>query len=243
MQHDCGPGRKLIVSRDGGRVSWFCVRCHDTGMQRIQETHEQQLSRLRRQAAQDAACSVDMPEPRVYAIDQWPPGAALWLYKAGLSRARLGELGVYYHPDSDRVVIPVGTNFYQARAHQPGRVPKYLSPTPRPKGVHPVWGEGCAVVLTEDVLSAIKVSACMQARALIGTSLSEEALTWVLAQDKPVLTWLDPDEAGRTHAAPIRRKLRACGVRVANIESLRDPKLHTPEEIHAYIHSALSTVR
>lgn len=243
VQHTCGAGRKLIVSRDGPRISWFCVRCHESGAQRVQESTEQMLVRLRKQAAQDSTCSVSMPEPRVYSIDKWPPGAALWLYKAGLSRARIGELGIYYHPDSDRVVIPVGENFYQARAYQPGRTPKYLSPHPRPKGVHPVWGAGPAVVLTEDVLSAVKVSAHIQARALIGTSLSEEALVWVLAQAKPVLTWLDPDDAGQTHAAPIRRKLRSCGVQVANIVSSRDPKLHSLEEIHAYIHDGLRSLR
>ena len=51
--------------------------------------------------------SVELPAPAVRVWADWPAASRLWLLKAGLSSADLPRLGAYYHPPTDRVVLPV----------------------------------------------------------------------------------------------------------------------------------------
>lgn len=181
-----------------------------------------------------------MPLPRVQEVDCWPEGAKVWLYKAGLGRAEIGELGVYYHPPSDRVVLPVfeGSTavFFQARAYQKGRMPKYLGPTPKPPNLLPRWGRAAVPTLTEDILSAMKVGIVGEGWAIVGTSLSAHMVGELLKRKPPcVNVWLDPDPPGRKAAAKICKQLTAYGLTPRNIVSSVDPKLHSRAEILEYL--------
>lgn len=194
------------------------------------------LDRLRRQREGDSHLPfTGLPLPAVCDVAAWPSGAALWFYKAGLGRREIGELGAYYHPPSDRVVLPVleaGVPvFYQARAYQKGRLPKYLGPTPRPPKLLPRWGRAENPTLTEDILSAAKVGLVAEGWAVLGTSVSDHMIAMLLKRGVPVNVWLDPDAAGRRGAAKIIKQLRAYGMTVRNIVSTRDPKLMTRGEI------------
>lgn len=176
-----------------------------------------------------------MPVPAVREVSAWPADAALWLYKAGLSKAEIGRLGVYYHPPSDRVVVPVFEGprpvFYQARAYQKGRMPKYLGPTPRPSTLLARWGSFPVPTLTEDMLSAIKIGLVAEGWAIMGTRVSDHMLVALMKRGGKVNVWLDPDAAGRKGAAKIGKQLRAYGLEVRDIVSARDPKLHSLEDI------------
>jgi hypothetical protein len=178
--------------------------------------------------------------PQVREVSQWPADAAVWLYKAGLGRDEIGRLGIYYHPPSDRVVLPVYSAgvpvFYQARAYQKGRMPKYLGPTPRPPTLHPRWGLSSFVpTLTEDILSAMKIGLVAQGWAVLGTRVSDHMVAELMKVGR-CYTWLDPDAAGRRGAAKIVKQLRAYGLEVRDIVSERDPKLHTRDQIKEYLH-------
>lgn len=50
-----------------------------------------------------------------------------------------------------------------------------------------------------------------------------------------VTLWLDPDTAGQRAAARYGKQLRAYGIPVRNILSVRDPKLHFINEIQEYL--------
>lgn len=146
---------------------------------------------------------------------------------------------MYYHPPSDRVVLPVlgpsGPVFYQARAYQPGRMPKYLGPTPRPPKLLAAWGSAPVPTLTEDILSAMKIGLVAEGWAVCGTHISDHMIACLLKRGGRCNVWLDPDAAGRKGAAKYGKQLRAYGLEVRDILSTKDPKLHTLGEIKEYL--------
>lgn len=212
----------------------WCHRCGEGGGIRLQESAAEALARMQAQQVGDSTVGLVPPLPAVYSVSEWPPGAAVWLYKAGLSRADIGELGIYWHPPSDRVVIPYG-GFYQARACQPGRTPKYMSPSPKPKDLIVAYGSGPEIVLTEDMLSAIKVGRVTEAWAVLGTRMSEFQLATLMRRNAQVAVWLDPDPPGQVGAHKIMRQLRAVGIPARNVVSGKDPKLYTTGQIAHYL--------
>ena len=238
VPHDCGDGRTLIVSRNHDGYHAWCFRCNDGGgaPPPVESLHER-LQRIRLQRAADLSIggSFELPSPMVRDVAEWPESARLWPYKAGLGRAEIGRLGMYYHPPSDRIVVPVYEAgvpvFYQARAYDKNRKPKYIGPTPRPPRLMPRWGSAVSPTLTEDLLSAIKIGAVAEGIALLGTKVSDHIMALLIKRGSPVNVWTDPDEAGRVAAGKIMKQLRAYGVEARDILSARDPKLHTREEI------------
>lgn len=233
----------MLVSRDDSGYRAWCFRCNDGGSALPpQESLTEKLARIKRQSEVDAAIMrPELPEPRVYALDDWPMNAKLWLYKAGLSRDLIGKLGAYYHPDTDRVVLPIYERgepvFWQARA-QDGRQPKYLAPSADRSLVIPRYGKAESVTLTEDILSAYKVGLVGEGWSLMGTRVSNHLLSLLLLRGAPVNVWLDNDlpplhsvNRGQVAASKIHKQLRACGLRTRNIISPRDPKLMHRDEI------------
>lgn len=237
-----------MISRSADGYRAYCFRCNDGGHQPPpQESVAQRIERLARMREGDRTLGGPvgdgvgtLPMPRVLEVADWPAAGRLWLYKAGLSKADIGRLGIYYHPPSDRVVVPVYEAgvpvFYQARAYQPGRFPKYLGPTPRPAKLLPVFGSSSSPTLTEDLLSAIKVGLVGEGLAVLGTVVSPHIIAWLMRGKRPVNVWLDPDPAGQRGAAKIIKQLRAYGLTTHNIVSAKDPKLHTRDEIKEILH-------
>lgn len=243
--HDCGPGKTLLVSRDDRGYSSYCWRCSDHGWAPgPQESLSDKLERLARLRAGDEACTAvrGRPEPAVHDVDSWPASAALWFYKAGLSRSDIGSLGVYFHPPSGRVVLPVNSGreagteapYWQARALD-GRFPKYIGASFRPPSLIARWGSAPSPTLCEDILSAYKVGLVGEGWAVMGTSIPSVYIAELLRRDCVVNLWLDPDAAGRRAAAKYKKQLQAYNLRVRDIQSTLDPKRHTRGEIKEYL--------
>lgn len=233
--HDCGPGRTLTVRRDERGLHAHCFRCNDSGWQPAPpEPLEVRLKRLAQAQVADAhiSASCALPDPRV-PWSEWPPECRLWFLKAGLSGADAGVLGAYYHPPSDRVVVPVlgpcGPVFWQARAVQPGYShcsrPKYLAPPIDKAAIVPRWGRAQDVTLTEDLLSAYKVGTVGEGWCLMGTSISPGCMTALIERGARVNVWLDPDGAGYKGATKVLAALRGAGLTARRVLSKRDPKL------------------
>lgn len=241
VNHDCGEGRTLLIERtDDGFKAW-CHRCNDRGWHEGPKASPAELAeRARAYTAQDAVLrqpvrgTVELPTPAIRGVSEWPPGAALWLYRAGFSREDIGRLGIYYHPPTNRVVLPHGT-YYQARAFTKGHAPKYLGPTPRPPKLLATWGQSQTPTLTEDMLSAMKVGMVAEGWAVLGTRVSDHMVAELMKRGGKANVWLDPDAAGRAGANKIGKQLRAYGVDVRDIVSERDPKLHTRDEIRSIL--------
>jgi hypothetical protein len=174
---------------------------------------------------------------------EWPLAARVWLYKAGLSNVDISRLGIYWNSRLERVVIPIRDDagellYWQARTLDPTNPRKYLNPAVDKRTLvakfRPPSGDSTALVLTEDLLSAYRVSrAGFEAWSLLGTKLNDHLAAQIVRGGRRVFTWLDPDDAGQTGAAEIRRELRAYCIPSTNVLSERDPKLLTRGEIIA----------
>lgn len=230
INHDCGDGRTLRVSREGPALKAFCHRCNDYGIHTVEENLSDRITRLNRSAVADAdlSSSAGMPEGTAN-VSEWPTAARLWLAKAGLHAGDIGRLGAIYSPASGRVVLPCGGGFWQGRSLVAGQQPKYLAPlTPK---VYPTYGKATRITLTEDILSAYKVGQVGEGWPMLGTALPNELLSKILASGKEVNVWLDNDKGavnrGQVAAAKIMKQLRALGVPCKNIVTELDPKLIT----------------
>lgn len=242
--HDCGGGRTLLVEhKDNGYSAW-CHRCSDKGWHpHPQPSLAERIARLNAVRAAEStaqACSAP-PVPTEFNPSLWPLPARVWLYKAGFSNDTIQEHGFYYSEGLDRVVLPIMRGatvvYWQARGFDPSR-PKYLNP-PIDKPLA-VYGEHGPLVLTEDILSAARVGEVATGVGVLGTSLTDKAVGWVVrhAHGCPVMLWLDPDTAGRKGAVRMGHQLRLAGVPVTVVRSDLDPKLYPRSLIEEFIQSA-----
>ena len=236
--HDCGPGRTLTVRREARGLSAHCFRCNDKGwLPAPPEPLSVRLERLAKAHVADAkiGASVALPGPVRVPWSDWPAECRLWLLKAGLSGADAGLLGAYYHPPTDRVVLPVlgpsGPVFWQARAVKKDRFPKYVAPPVDKASVVPMYGSAQDVTLTEDILSAYKVGTVGEGWSLLGTSISAGCMAALLKRNARVNVWLDPDGAGHKGATRVLATLRGAGLEARRIISKADPKLIHRSEI------------
>lgn len=196
------------------------------------------IARLAKAKEADASISgADLPEPRVTVVKDWPLKAQLWFFKAGLGTHDIGKIGAYYHEASGRVVLPV-PGFWQARALNPGQVPKYMAPNVDKSKVLTKYGSSERITLVEDILSAYKVGQVGEGWSMLGTNLSPHTLLMLLKSGKAVNVWLDNDlqpvhtlNRGQIAATKVMKTLRSMGIPCRNIIAPRDPKLMTYEDI------------
>jgi len=236
VDHDCGSGRTLLLSREGPSLKAYCFRCNEPGIHTIQEALEDRIARLARGAAADQAAkeSAALPDG-LRGWSDWPPKARLWLARAGLSSQDAGRLNAGFSESLGRVVLPCGGGFWQARSID-GRQPKYIAPNVDKQ--YPRYGQADRITLTEDILSAYKVGKVAEGWCMLGTSLPHELMALILRSGKAVNVWLDNDlppvhqvNRGQMAAVKVLKQLRAAGVSVRNIVTDRDPKLIPLDEI------------
>lgn len=244
FKHDCGEGLPRIVRHSPDGWGWSCFRCDGKGfVRRPAESLGEKLARLRRVQAVEQAASFDtsLPIPAEYEPSLWPAAARVWLYRAGISNVEIKRLGFYWCSRLERVVLPVLDDsgecvYWQARTIDKSNIRKYLNPNVDKSNLLARYGAGISIVLTEDILSAYKVStAGYSGWSLLGTKLSTHVAAQILSRRCPVFVWLDPDDAGRKAAARIIKTLRAYGVAAMNVVSERDPKLLSKGEISSIL--------
>lgn len=241
VAHDCGSGSTMIV--DHKQLGWgaYCWRCNDKGwVGKPPESLAARLERLRKQHVAEAAVLRDLrpPMPANFEPSTWPLVPRVWLYKAGLSNERIAQCGIYYHEPTKRVVLPVMANdqlvYWQARGFDKDYA-KYINPEVDRTKLVAKYGVGDVLVLTEDILSAVRVGEVTEAWSILGTSLPDPVLSQIVGLNKRVFVWLDPDSAGRKGTSKALAALRAQGVDAQRVRSARDPKLHSKEEIASVI--------
>jgi DNA primase len=81
------------------------------------------------------------------------------------------------------------------------------------------------VVVTEDILSAIKVNSVgYSTLSILGTAVSP-AIASRIARYKDIIIWTDSDKAGDAAYVKLRKKLALYPVKVRRIVTDNDPKL------------------
>lgn len=238
---NCGSGEKLSVNH-GIKSYWCnCYRCgyNDTEFKGKQSLAE--LSRIQELNEQANNINLTLELPHDY-TEEIPLIGRLWLYKAGINETLWRKYRIGYSASLDRVVLPVfSTNgeliWYQCRALQYGQKPKYLQPSSERSRVmftvpNPTT-DMRRVVIVEDILSAIRVGEIENTVSLLGTKITTQQAS-ILGKYQEVITWLDPDRAGRDGAYKIRRTLGLL-TRVRNIVTPVDPKDLSNKQIKEHL--------
>ena len=244
VPHVCGPGKVMLVTHKAHRWDAWCHRCGEVGIEdKPAESLADRIARLKRAQEVEAAMvkTVNLPGPAVFDVETWPEEGRVWLYKAGCGRPEIEELGVYWHPPSNRIVLPVfergRLTYWQARSID-GRQPKYRNPEVDRQSLVAKFGKGETLVLTEDILSAYRVSAVTEAWSLMGTKLTDIILNQIIVRGGRVAVMLDPDwnypageRPGVIAGIKIVRRLRSVGIDAERIVMRADPKLLSKREI------------
>jgi len=248
VEHDCGPGRVLLLSnKDEGYSAW-CFRCGESGfIPHPTPSLSERLAALERarNAEVRASSSVALPDPAVCNPQAWPSPARVWLYKAGLSNDDIVQLGAYYHPPTGRVILPVYKDgqpvYWQGRDvawTRKSRSAKYINPPVDKSKLCAKYGSGPVIVLTEDILSAYRVARVTEAWSLLGTALAPGVLIDLIQQGKPVIFMFDPDAGGAKAVRDATAALTLLGIQHATAKPHRDPKYLTKQETIACIESS-----
>ena len=250
LNHDgCPAGRdtkqRLVVKRDGDVLVAWCHHCQSKGILGG-DPDKANYTRRRRQQLNRIQPVIELPQGLEYDPSKFHPLANVWLNRYGITHEERKQYGIAWSDYYGRVLLPVYMNAelvaYQLRRILPDDDgPKYL--TTRKAGVkHQLWQagqyvEGGVMVLTEDILSAIKVARVANATALMGTHTPQENLEYILRfRPDVVLLWLDDDNPDvRDKQRKAYRRIRAFVPTHIVHSHGRDPKDHTTAEIQEVI--------
>jgi len=129
-------------------------------------------------------------------------------------------------------------------------------PSAKAAGTHDLFD----IVLTEDVLSTIRVGRHVASCSLLGTAVNVERIAELLTKlraGKEVQQvewyrteatslrfglWMDPDKAGRKATRRLAHSLSMQGHKVTLIKSDKDPKLYSDNQIRSILLDRHSTV-
>lgn len=241
----CAQDKSLMVSNEERGYRAYCFRCGPRGFVAHGDFSIDQLRRRRDEFALLQEAHVRLPKDFTTTI---PTSEAVWLYRAGINSDIAKHYGFGYSASMRRVVLPVYSDGelvgFTARSTINAK-PKYIERTKSPASTifaaDPAtalpatddWPEGSGpdLVITEDILSAVRVGRLVRrCVALMGTSANEHQLA--SAEDcTRIVLWLDPDKAGRRAQSKLHRRLALYGKDVVTLRTDRDPKYYSNREI------------
>jgi DNA primase len=229
IAHDCSEAKDMLVSHGEAGYSAYCFRCGNVGFEGHGYQTLAEIERLKElNATAKEAHTHELPNDFVHEI---PKYAAGWLFRAGVSLLLAKASGIGWSERLQRIILPVrdehgATIYWQARAVHKGQSPKYINPPVDKASIlfaaGPAGAGTARVVVTEDILSAIRVGQHVPARCIMGTKTSDQQAA-ALSEFDEVIYWLDPDDAGREGNRTGTRKLSLVTDARA-IESEADPK-------------------
>lgn len=261
----CSRDESMRIENGTQGYRGYCFRCKETkfeahGMFSVQELHQ------RRQELElwERDVEVSIPRDRLE-LAAAGPLAQTWLLRAGIGQDLWKSYSLGYSPRLQRVILPV----YMSSTLQAVVLrnlttigPKYLIrernndtvfyssiDTIYPSDRHKDYGYD--LVITEDILSAIRVGRIVSAASIVGTAISAGKIANIIKavhtirakMAKPerkesnicVGIWLDPDAAGYNASRRLEQALRLQGYDVVRISSTKDPKRHSNREIRSYL--------
>ena len=171
------------------------------------------------------------------------------MLKGGVGTFLVEHYRIGWSDKMNRVVIPIWNELHeleavQSRAVYPDQKPKYLNKAGRRNHTALFWSDdevmideprGDWVVLTEDILSTVRVGRLQPAVASLGTSVNHRAASYIIAAHPSVLIWYDPDPAGLAGAAKARKVFELQGADVRIVRADKDPKMYSNEDIKRII--------
>jgi len=220
-----------IINHSAKSYSLYCNACNYNPFEIKGKLTLQELAHIKQlndKAADWSTKSVQLPKDTTEEI---PIKGRLWLYSNGITESMWKENNIGYSPSLERVILPVYDDraticWYQGRAINTGQRPKYLQPKRERETIlftakHNRPEQTCAII-TEDILSAIRVNTAGNSYALMGTKITTAQSAYLSKYDQ-VIIWLDGDKAGRRAATSIAKSL-ALVTKVRILRTDLDPK-------------------
>lgn len=225
---NCGSKDNLGVYDDGSSWCWGCRKYTPP------ESQEVIKKILDKNKSSVITFNVILPED---AQPFLPEHAKRWLDKYHLTKEELHVLSPLYSFDRDLLIFPVygpsGILMYQGRYFGERKThPKYL--TYGSKDVLHILGKDSdKLVLTEDLISAVKVSTVQQAMPIWGSNIPLGIATRLSKRFKHLVIWLDMDKA--------KESLKQASTLSPLFESVKsvitelDPKEYNHEQIKQFL--------
>ena len=171
----------------------------------------------------------------------YPANALKWISQYELSSNDLLSNNVLWSEQHKRLIFPIygdiGLLAYQGRYFGSEiNKPKWWGQGDLANTFHIIKGRSLqpTLILTEDIVSAIKVSRYAPAMPLFGCSIGIKRfkrLYKLLGYQADIKIWLDPDK--RKEAIKESRKGTLCGLKTSVIISNKDPKEESYETIRS----------
>lgn len=171
----------------------------------------------------------------------YPERAIKWIEKYGLTKTDLYNHNVMWSHSLQRLIFPVYSDGilvgWQGRSFNTqdmgiAKIPKWYGKG-NLKDIFNIIGKGDKLVLTEDVVSAIKVAKCgVMAMPLYGCVVGQERfkrLYSLFKNEIEVVVWLDDDK--RKEGAIEAKLGRLLGLNVTTVSTSLDPKEIPCDEI------------
>lgn len=219
--------------------AFHCFSCHKTWIKK--DKPKQDMFPV----AKNATTEFTLPDDYTNDI---PNEGLAWLYKYRITREDIERCQFGYSPSMNRLIMPIffTQNYligYQARRLSDAGE-KYLTYKKDGYKFIRYWAKHDnnlgLIVITEDILSAIRVSKHFNAVALLGTGRNLD-LEHLLSNYKNILVWLDPDEPGQQAAKQLVNEL-SMYTNVINVVSGKDPKCYSDDEIKNIIDENLKLI-
>lgn len=228
----CGNGKTLVINHRSKGYSTYCFRCDRQDWEPKGKLSIAEITAMNKlnEEAKRFKSKIELPRDFTTSI---PLEGRLWLYRASITESLIKKYNIGYSEELKRVIVPVYRYnklvWFIARAVHPLQKPKYIAPSESKDNIL-FYSGPCqdVVVVTEDILSAIRVGQVSTTISLLGTKLSSEQLAVLM--DYTVVLWLDGDKAGRDAAKKLKRELGMVTT-VYDVVTKRDPKLLSNYEI------------
>lgn len=247
---DCyGDSNSLLIERkDDGTISAKCFRCGKYG-----RYSKDVLRRTRSEGKAEGAIPErkslggfrgkhwTIPKDAVNSVTDWPIHAYHWVRQYGITDDEIREHQIVYSDRLGRVILPVfdneGLAFFQTRKiHDSDTKPKYLTYRNR-NSFKVIMKAGSvipspAIVLTEDLLSAIKCGRIIDSSPLFGTDISDLHLAYLVFHYNNFIVFLDDDNSiVKKKQLVLKNRLEQYG-KVTLIRDVdKDPKECTDTEL------------
>lgn len=237
----CQNDRSQLITHSDRGYSTYCFRCGSDsrkfkphGARSLQEMlqHKKQMQEY----VKDQSI-VELPDDFTLDI---PDSGLYWFLKTGIQARTARHYGFGWSSTLNRVVMPVYSPdgdiaAIQCRSLDPTVKPKYLNKSKALFWSDPELmlhdGIKDVLVITEDILSAVKVGRVCRAVSSLGTSISSHDASELLKLYNTIYVWYDGDTAGLKAAPKVKTALELQGARVRIVRTPRDPKTYTNEEI------------
>ncbi len=257
----CATDNSMRIEHNSQGYRGWCFRCKQHKFEPHGQLSLEELSK--RRAAINAVLeskSLYMPSDL---SSEMPNYAAAWLLRAGVPLALAQRYGIGFSAKLDRVVLPVyrDKELVAYTMRSTNDKPKYIERQVDESAIFVSSDEtiiepeqrgsyGLDFVVTEDILSAIRVGRIVTTLALLGTSVSGPKVQGLLGTYRKVRApapsemvgkheedvlrigvWLDADKAGRVAAKRLESRLELQGCSVLRIRTDKDPKRYSNRQI------------